>query len=67
MIQLKTLFEFQFIAFFMIVHGKVEFVMEGVIEHCGDVSVFDMSQLEFSPFNDTHTFLNGKYYFWFVI
>lgn len=46
----------------MIVHGKVELVMEGTIEDCGDSIMFDLSELEFIPFNDTHSFLNGKYY-----
>ncbi|CAO1312708.1 unnamed protein product [Diamesa serratosioi] len=33
--------------------------MDGNLEYCGDDSNFDLSQLEFIPYNDTHMFMNG--------
>ena len=41
------------------VKGKIEVVMDGDYEDCGS-QYFDMSELEFITYNDTHIFLDGK-------
>lgn len=41
------------------VKGKLEIVMDGEYEDCGS-QYFDMSELEFVTYNDTHIFLDGN-------
>lgn len=41
------------------VYGKLEVVMDGDYEDCGS-QYFDLSELEFITYNDTHLFLDGK-------
>lgn len=41
------------------VNGKLEVVMDGGYEDCGS-QYFDLSELEFITYNDTHIFLDGK-------
>ena len=60
MIQLNYMLIFQFIALWVVVYGKIEIVLDGNVEYCGEGRNFDLSQLEFIPYNDTHMFLNGK-------
>lgn len=62
MIQLKNLLNFLFLASLVVVDGKIEIVLEGSIENCADGRNYDLSKLEFVPYNDTHMFLNGKYH-----
>lgn len=44
------------------VYGKIEIVVDENREFCGKGRNFDLSQLNFIPYNDTHVFLNGKYH-----
>lgn len=41
------------------VKGKVELVMDGEYEDCGS-QYFDMTELKFITYNDTHIFLDGN-------
>ncbi|CAO1339475.1 unnamed protein product [Diamesa tonsa] len=41
------------------VDGKLEVVMDGGYEDCGS-QYFDLSELEFITYNDTHIFLDGN-------
>ena len=62
MVQLNYLLSFVFLSMWVVVYGKIEIVFDEGMEVCGKGRNFDLSQLDFIPFNDTHTVLNGNYH-----